>query len=92
MVLDDTHIEYLKLVKAKKVGLWSAYRHGPSRYVCLDWANGRVEVDQRVAAQMHALGMTHVISVRGKSRPVIELTAKGEATLSEEDESWEDNS
>lgn len=86
MVLDDRHIAYLRLVEAGVIHLWWAPKKIASRYVNSDWSNGRKEVDQTVAAQMKALGLTHVASRDGKQ--VIALTERGVAVLIEEDEAW----
>lgn len=86
MVLDDRHISYLRLVQRGAIQLWWAPRKLDSRYVNNDWSNGRQEVDQIVAAQMKALGMTHVVNSSGKQ--LIELTERGHGVLADEDAAW----
>ena len=63
MILDDRHIEYLRLVNA-----------------------GKSEVNQIVAAQMRALGATHIVSHGGHT--FVSLTEYGKKILIEEDEAW----
>lgn len=84
MILDDRHINYLKLVKEGRVALWWAPGKKVSRYVTR--MQDTEEIDQQVAAQMKALGMTHVVA--NKSFMNIALTERGENTLIEEDETW----
>ena len=86
MVLDDSHINYLRLVSQGIITIWWNPTRTLTRYVCSDWANGRKDVNQTVAAQMKALGMTHV--VREGTRVKLALTEKGEKVLLEEDEAW----
>jgi len=88
MILDDRHIAYLFLVEAGLIQLWWAPRKVHSRYVNSDWSNGKQEVDQTVAAQMKALGMTHVVTRAGTGKQILELTEKGRHTLDEEREAY----
>lgn len=86
MVLDDNHIGYLRLVASGVIRIWWNPTKTISRYVNKEWFGGSREINQTVAAQMKALGMTHVVVKHGFCE--VELTTKGEGVLLEEDEAW----
>lgn len=81
MVLEDKHISYLELVSKGHVSLWWNLPRTLSKYVCPE-----VEVDQIVAAQMHALGATRIVAKAGKQ--YVALTDRGETILLDEAEAW----
>jgi len=86
MVIEDRHISYLREVEANRIRLWWAPKKTFSKYVSRDWSEGRKAVDQTVAAQMKALGLTHVVNNGGIFN--IQLTAKGADILRDEEEAW----
>jgi len=86
MILEDKHISYLELVSRGHVVLWWNPPKTMSKYVCSEWYEGRVDVDQIVAAQMHALGATRIVAKSGKQ--FVALTDRGETILLDEAEAW----
>lgn len=86
MVLEDRHIDYLKLVDRRLIKLWQNPTRSVLKYVNSSWTNGPVDVDQTVAAQMHALGATHIVYSTGIQ--YVALTKRGEDILNDEAESW----
>jgi hypothetical protein len=82
MVLDDRHILFLRHVFREVIRLKKGTFLGARKYVSTD----KTPVDQTVAAQMHILGATRLVS-RG-SKVVVVLTNKGQEILLEEDEAW----
>lgn len=88
MVLEDRHIAYLKQVEDNRVKLWWNPSRTLSRYVDSVWGDTAQIIDQTVAAQMHALGATHVISGGGQRTQLIELTERGKKILLDEAMAW----
>lgn len=77
MMLDDKHVNYLKMVKDGRVALRNGKYYG---YV--NPFNGRGHVEQAVAISVEYLGLTH-ITPEG-----VRLTSRGEWVLAEEEEAW----
>jgi hypothetical protein len=87
MILDDRHIAYLKKVEAGHIKLWWGHRKLFARYVNNQPSEfGWHSVDQTVAAQMKALGLTRIVNSGGLF--AVRLTSRGEAQLEDEKEAW----
>lgn len=76
MNLEESHIQYLNMVKDLRVRLWWNTSKTVSKYVDSLWGESHQKIDQVVAAQMHAIGATHV----GNNNR-IELTDRGEKIM-----------
>lgn len=85
MILGTDHINYLKRVALGQIKLWFSPDRKVQLYVSSDWKASR-EVNQIVAAQVKALGLTHV--VYSNSNMEIHLTPSGQQMLLDEDEAW----
>lgn len=82
MVLEDRHIEYLQLVRRDTICVQWTSGWGSSSYISTE----NIVVNQLVAAQMMALGATHIVT-HGHSQKLA-LTSRGESILVDEEEAW----
>lgn len=91
-MLDNAHVEYLELVEQGLVRLWMAPGRKVMKYVYnrFETKETNPEIDQRVAAQVKAMGLTRLTNSRGGFKStMVELTDRGNKILDDERESWE---
>lgn len=89
-MLKDEQIEYLKLVEQELVHLWVAPGRQVLKYVfhSFESKDTNPEIDQKIAAQVKAMGLTRVNpSFSGFRNTPVELTERGKRILEDERES-----
>jgi hypothetical protein len=95
MGLETCHIEFLQLVAKNEVRLWYAPGGKTINYVHTVWGETHQSLDQKVAAQAKALGLTKVTHIAGDTRStharptVVVLSDRGARVLEDEEKAWE---